>query len=249
MTASNKLWIHGISGRMGGAIRQELSSFRFSLVGGSGLESGLSEIMTGLTESDCVIDVSSSQGHDTLIEAFESGELTKKRVLICTTGLSKHQLGHWKQEAKPRGLTVLAAPNTSLGILLMLKSALVVTGLSLANGFDIEMEETHHRGKTDIPSGTALFLAKNICKSNPKLKISERKKGSREKNELGISSIRGGGVYGEHKIRFLGDHEELCITHRAFSRALFARGSLILAEWLFKQEPGFHYLEEVSLTP
>ncbi|MBI2603906.1 MAG: 4-hydroxy-tetrahydrodipicolinate reductase [Deltaproteobacteria bacterium] len=248
MTTQPKLWVHGLTGRMGASIRQELGAFHFSLVGGSGLESGLSELSSGLSESDCIIDVTSPIGHDTLIEAFEGGELTKKRVLICTTGLSKQQLGHWKQTAKPRGLTVLAAPNTSLGILLMLKSALAVAGLSLANGFDIEMEETHHRGKADAPSGTAIFLARNLCKTNPKLKVTSQRKGAREKNEIGISATRGGGVFGEHRIRFLGDHEELAITHRAFSRSLFARGALLLTEWLVKQQPGFHKLEEVSLN-
>ena len=81
------------------------------------------------------------------------------------------------------------------------------------NNFDIRIEETHHKNKIDSPSGTALFLQKNIRKIVQFRKIETLK-------------IRAGGIFGEHKIRFLGENEELRITHRAFSRRLFAQGAL-----------------------
>jgi 4-hydroxy-tetrahydrodipicolinate reductase len=95
-------------------------------------------------------------------------------------------------------------------------------------GFDIEITETHHRMKADAPSGTALLLADVIHSALPGSTIDFNRTGARKKNSIGVHSVRGGGIFGEHDIRLISDDEELSISHRAFSRALFAKGALSL---------------------
>ncbi len=71
--------------------------------------------------------------------------------------------------------------------------------------------------------------------------------GQRQPQEVGVASLRGGSVFGEHEIRFLGDHEELVVSHRALSRTLFAQGALLLAGWIISRSPGAYGLEDVSI--
>ncbi len=71
---------------------------------------------------------------------------------------------------------------------------------------------------------------------------------ARQKNEIGMPPVRGGGVFGEHEVRIISDNEEVKISHRAFSRALFSKGALDLGHWLLAQKPGFYHLEDVKLS-
>jgi 4-hydroxy-tetrahydrodipicolinate reductase len=114
-------------------------------------------------------------------------------------------------------------------------------------GFDIEIVESHHRNKVDSPSGTALLLAKNISEEIPKSEIISSRKSKRRAEEIGVHSIRGGNVFGEHHISFLGDSEEIVFSHRALSRSLFANGALVLGKWLADRKPGFYGLSDVEL--
>ena len=113
----------------------------------------------------------------------------------------------------------------------------------LGVSFDIEMHETHHRGKKDAPSGTARLIAHVLAQGGENLeplKIIDHRLGVRSADELGISSSRGGVVFGEHEIRFLGMSEEITVTHRALQRELFVDGALTLMKWLLCQKPGFY---------
>ena len=93
----------------------------------------------------------------------------------------------------------------------------------------------------DAPSGTAKFLADRLAATLGKTVISGRE-GLRAASEIGVTSLRGGSVFGEHEIQFLGDEEEMRVSHRALSRGLFAKGSLLLTQWVKRQKPGFHRL-------
>lgn len=253
-----RVWINGLSGRMGLELQTLIaSSERWDLIGGSSIgelvdrESGVSEadwkrLPDCLNRSDVLIDFSAPAGNAELLRFFKDSAVHDKAVLIGTTGLDAEQRDEWKRLAQERKLRLLLAPNTSLGVLLTLKVSQQVAGVLSAFNFDIEVVESHHRAKIDAPSGTAKFLAEGVAQSVDKQTIYGRT-GQRKPQEVGIASLRGGSVFGEHEIRFLGDHEELVVSHRALSRTLFAQGALLLAGWVVGQTPGSWRLEDVSI--
>jgi 4-hydroxy-tetrahydrodipicolinate reductase len=247
---STHVWIHGILGKVGQVLESAVrKSDGLKLQGGSDLNTTATELEQALLKSNLVIDFTSAEGNSALYKAFskQKDHLQNIAVLICSTGLTDEQKEFWEKLGKNSRLRVLFAPNTSIGILMLLKSALLIASLSQESGFDIEIEECHHREKKDSPSGTALFLAESLQASLPKSRIIEGRKGPRHKHEIGITCTRGGGVFGEHKIKFLGDFEELTLIHRAFSRELYAKGTIALAKWLWKQPAGVYSLKDVVI--
>ncbi len=259
MSQSLSLWINGLSGKMGLELQTLIaSSERWDLIGGTGAGelvdrvSGLSytdwqKLPECLSRTDVLVDFSAHSANAELLKVFqENSNLRDKAVLIGTTGLAPAQKEAWAQVAKDRRLRLLLAPNTSLGILLTLKISQQLAGVLNELNFDIEVLETHHRAKIDAPSGTGTFLADGLARTVDK-RTTYGRTGLRETNEIGIASLRGGSVFGEHEIRFLGDHEELLVSHRALSRQLFAQGALLLASWVVTQNPGSWHLDDVTI--
>lgn len=250
-----KIWLHGLNGKMGKEIYDLINSTysNFVVLGGSSRSSLtiegetsefiLSKFLSSVEEADIIIDFSTPAGNKQLFAAISS--LSKKRVLIGTTGLSESQINDWKDSSH----TTLVAPNTSLGILLTMQISRQISRILHPLGFDIELIESHHRSKQDSPSGTALFIAEALCKDSS-LIMNTNRQGPRSTNELGISAVRGGSVFGEHELRFMGDLEEISISHKALSRKLFATGAIVLAKWLSKQdlnESKLYGLEDIQL--
>ncbi len=144
-------------------------------------------------------------------------------------------------------IPVFQSANMSYDICLMKKIVAEVTK-ALSNT-DIEIIETHHNRKVDAPSGTALLLADSI---NSVLKdkkeynfdrLSKREK--RSNKEIGFSSIRGGNIVGEHTVSFFGESETFEITHKAYSRAVFAEGALKAARFIIEKENGYYKMEDM----
>lgn len=248
-----KIWINGITGRMGQTLKSIINdSKNFELLGGSALnhfEIGHSKkekpYPEMLKSADLVIDFSSTDGNLAFFEIFEKTHEPPQSILIATTGMTGEQIKQWSKLVKSRGLRCLIAPNTSLGVLIQMQVSKQVAKIMQQHDFDIEILESHHRYKKDSPSGTAKFLAENIA-SQQNLEISTHRTGQRKRNELGLVALRGGNVFGEHTIKFLGLNEELEIKHTALSRDLFAKGALVLGDWLKKQDPGLYQLEDVD---
>lgn len=145
---------------------------------------------------------------------------------------------------------VLVAPNFSPGVNLML--ALSETAArALGPGFDLEVAEIHHRHKRDAPSGTALAVGEALARGRgvdfSKARVSSRDGdvGARTGDEIGVLALRGGGVVGEHTAYFFGAGERIEITHRAESRAIFARGAVRAASWLAGKAPGRYHMRDV----
>lgn len=241
-------WLHGISGKMGLALKEEISkSSTFLLSGGSDYSTSLQDFETGLGQCNHIIDFSSPEGHLVLQNLVKKNQIVDKSILIGTTGLSVEQKKFWSEFASKCNLRVLIAPNTSLGIMMLVKSSVKVAQLCFNAKFDIEIEETHHRAKKDSPSGTALFIAESLQQHLPFMTLKNHRSGSRGANEIGLSVTRGGGVFGEHTVRFLGDFEEFSLSHRAYSRELFSRGALVLSQWLLQQKSGSYTLHDIDL--
>ena len=114
---------------------------------------------------------------------------------------------------------------------------------------DIEIIETHHNRKIDSPSGTALFLADSINEAKDNKMIYEfdrhNKHEKRNKLEIGFSSIRGGNIVGEHTVQFFGEHETLEITHKCYSRTVFANGAVMAAKYIVNKNSGMYNMNDL----
>lgn len=195
-------------------------------------------------EADVIVDFASVKAIDELLEYSVKKKLP---VVVCTTGLSEEQVK--KVEEASRQVAVLRSANMSLGVNLLLK-LVKEAALTLAEaGFDIEILEKHHNQKLDAPSGTALALADSINEAMDQAyhykydRTLTREK--RDKTEIGIQSIRGGSIVGEHDVIFAGTDEVITFNHTAYSKAIFAKGAVSAAKFLAGKKPGFYTMKDV----
>ncbi len=164
-----------------------------------------------------------------------------KAAVIGTTGLSADD--QRAVDALAAVAPIVVAANFSIGINLM--HGLVLTAArTLGPEWDAEVIETHHRGKRDAPSGTALMIARAIAAGHGsdydavKRHARDGDIGPRPRGQIGVSTVRGGDVIGEHTAAFFGPAERIEITHRASSRLIFAAGALRAAAWAVGKPPG-----------
>jgi 4-hydroxy-tetrahydrodipicolinate reductase len=144
-----------------------------------------------------------------------------------------------------RVIPIIAAPNFSVGVNALFWLA-AKTHQLLGDGFDVEIVEAHHRQKKDAPSGTAKRLAETLASAPAQIAYGrEGMVGARKRGEIGIHSIRGGDIVGDHTVVFAGMGERLELTHRASSRETFAAGALRAAIWIVGRAPGIYSMEDV----
>ena len=182
------------------------------------------------------------------VATFKILEYAKKNkipTVIATTGFDDEQLKEIEKISKE--IPIFKSANMSLEINLMASIVQKITNVLIES--DIEIIETHHNQKIDSPSGTAILLADAINKVLDEKKEYNfnrmQKRGKRSKNEIGFSSIRGGNIVGEHTVQFFGENETLEITHRSYSRQVFAEGALKAANFLVKQPNGLYNMENL----
>jgi 4-hydroxy-tetrahydrodipicolinate reductase len=231
-----KIAIAGINGRMGCEIvAASKNDPDFDVA--AGLAPG--ERVDKLPPIDVLIDFTTAEA--TIGLARESAALGIPFV-SGVTGLSPSQSDELRNIGK--AVPVFYSRNFSVGI-----SALLQLLPSLAqalDGYDIEVIEAHHRHKIDAPSGTAIAVAEAIT-SGTNASIVHGREGvaPRQRGEIGMHSIRGGGNTGEHTILFMNDGEEIRIGHRAFSRSAFAVGALSAARFVVGRDPGFYDMTDL----
>lgn len=257
-----ELVVSGATGRMGrvlGARIREAADLR--ALGGiapdrpaEGVEAiGYPEIVDPadsaalIARADAIIDFSAPSQLATLLDVAGDA-LAGRALLVGTTGL-----GHDVRaglDALADSAAVLVAANFSVGVNVM--AALVERAArALPPDYDIEIVEAHHRGKEDAPSGTALWLGEAASMGRGGSLAENRRDGRsgrvgpRPTGEIGLHAVRGGGVAGEHTVRFLGDAEEVTLGHRAGDRGLFAEGALMAARWLAGKAPGRYTMKQV----
>jgi len=172
----------------------------------------------------------------------------KKPMVIGTTGFNQDQFEKIKELTK--NIPCVLSPNMSLGVNVLFKLVELVAKV-LGKGYDIEIIEFHHRLKRDAPSGTALKLGQKIADvlgiNLEEKAIFGRKglTGPRSEGEIGILSLRGGDVIGEHAVIFATEGERLELTHKASSRMTFAQGAIRAALWVVGKPPGLYEMEDV----
>ena len=246
-----KVILHGCNGRMGQMLSDLIAKDEEMTVVAGIEPSGeakndypVYKLFDELKETaDVIIDFSTASAIDSLLDYCEK---THTPLVLCSTGLSKAQLDRVEKLAKESA--VLVSANMSLGINVLLKLLKSVTKTLYGNGFDIEIVEKHHNQKIDAPSGTALALADmmkeeldDISYNLDRSKV--RKK--RERNEIGISAVRGGTIVGEHEVIFAGTDEVIEIKHTAYSRAIFAKGAMSAAKFLSGKSAGKYSMSDV----
>lgn len=171
---------------------------------------------------------------------------TNTGIVIATTGLSEEQEIRIKEASKKT--PIFRSPNTSLGINLILDLAKKSTNI-LNGEFDIEIIEKHHNKKIDAPSGTAYMIARTINEEmNNSMQYNygrEGKASKRDKSEIGIHSIRGGNIAGEHTVIFAGMDEIIEIKHTALSKSVFARGAIKAAKYISNKAPDLYSMNSL----
>jgi 4-hydroxy-tetrahydrodipicolinate reductase len=199
--------------------------------------------------ADVMVDFSLPEGFRArLAECLKHGT----PFVSGTTGLTADDFTGLDEAAQT--IPVLWAPNMSVGVNLLFALAKQAAA-SLPETYDIEIVEMHHRRKVDAPSGTALGLLRAVCAGNGRNAAEvvkhgrEGHTGERTRKEIGMHTLRGGDVVGDHTVIFATEGERIELTHKASSRDTFAAGAVRAAEWLAGKEPGLYGMHEVLGLP
>ena len=195
-------------------------------------------------KADAIIDFAAAAAVDKLLDYAVDKQVP---VVLCTTGLSPEQLN--KVSLCSEKVAILKSANMSLGINTLMKLLKDAANVFAPAGYDIEIVEKHHNQKVDAPSGTALALADSMNQAmDGQYAYTCDRSTRREKRnpkEIGISSVRGGSIVGEHDVIFAGKDEVVTFSHTAYSKAIFAKGALEAAKFLAGKAPGMYSMTDV----
>ena len=261
-----KIAVAGAAGRMGGRIialsgeyegieiagaferagHKDLGKDVGEIAGAGPLGVKLSEgVLSVIDAAELVIDFTAPEA---TIANMEEAAARGKAMVIGTTGIDK--AGQEKIRSLSSKVPCVYAGNMSLGINLLMKIVGDIAG-ALGPDYDVEVIEAHHKMKKDAPSGTALMLAGAAADALgldlDRDGVFERHGiiGERKKGEIGVQTIRGGDIVGEHTVMFIGMGERVEVSHRVSNRDTFARGALKAALWLKGKGPGLYNMQDV----
>jgi 4-hydroxy-tetrahydrodipicolinate reductase len=194
---------------------------------------------------DVLIDFTSPK---VSLKNLEVCALKKKAIVIGSTGFTPDERALAAELA--RDIPCVLAPNMSVGVNVCFK-ILKDIAKTLGDDFDVEIVESHHKLKKDSPSGTAVrmgeVVAEALGRDYNKVANYHREGicGERTKEEIGMQTIRGGDIVGEHTVYFIGMGERIELTHRAHTRDMFSRGSVRAARWIAGKAPGIYDMQDV----
>ncbi len=201
-------------------------------------------ILESTKDANVIIDFT---GAEPTYSNLENYAAAGKPLVIGSTGFSDSQKKDIENLSTK--IPVILAPNMSLGVNVALR--LIEEAAKLLQGYDIELVETHHNMKKDAPSGTAMAMAEAAAKGAD-ISLSDNAVycrhgiiGERKPKEIGIQTLRGGDVAGDHTVYFFGNGERIEITHRAHSRQTFAQGAVTAALWLYNKPNGLYSMKDV----
>ncbi len=245
-----EVMVNGCSGKMGQIVCDLIEQSSEFI-----LKSGFDRTVTGefafpvfdkienITEkSDVIIDFSVPVATFRILDYAVQNSIP---VVIATTGFSKEE--EKKIESYSKQIPIFKSANMSYDIMIMKK--LVQWLAPLLKDTNIEITETHHNRKIDSPSGTAQMLADTINTSLGHQLYCEYnrhdKREKRNKNEIGMNSIRGGNIVGEHSVQFFGEFETFEVKHTSYSRNVFAEGALKAAKFILNKSNGLYCMEDM----
>ena len=238
-----RIAVAGSSGRMGQMLIEAVHAAPDCALAGT-LDIGV-DIRAGLAKAQVLIDFTRPEG--TLAHLAACRDLGVKAV-IGTTGFSDAQKAEIAAHA--RHIAIVLAPNMSVGVNVVLK-LLDMAAHALAEGYDIEIVEAHHRHKVDAPSGTALKMGEVLAAAQGRelkdVAVYARQgiTGERQPGSIGFATVRGGDIVGDHSVMFCGTGERIEITHKSASRATYAEGALRAARFLADRPHGLFGMDDV----
>lgn len=233
--------INGGKGRMGHAVATRAQEMGVAVAASVDLGDDLA---AAVKRGDVVVDFSS---HNATRSVLEQAVAQRKPVVLGTTGHAADEKK--KLLALAAQVPCVWAGNFSVGVNLLFALTRRASAV-LGADYDAEVIEMHHRFKKDAPSGTAARLLEIILEER-KLDAKalrhgrEGVPGERASTEVGVHSLRGGDVVGDHTVMFAALGERLELTHKASDRAIFARGALRAAQWVVSQKPGVYDMQDV----
>jgi 4-hydroxy-tetrahydrodipicolinate reductase len=240
--ATPGLSLHGAVERPGAAIGQDAAALAGLPAAGVKVVDALAAALPG---ADVLIDFTHFEASAAHAEACAAAGVA---AVIGSTGFTPEARA--RVAAAARRVPVLLSPNMSLGVNVLfelVKQAAAVLG----DAYDVEIVELHHKKKKDAPSGTAVKLAEVAAEAlhrDPTRDLTYARHGmigERPAREIGVQTVRGGDIVGEHTVYFCGEGERLELTHRATAREQFARGAVRAAGWLPGRAPGLYDMADV----
>lgn len=255
--------IMGASGRMGRMLVQAVADAQSVTLAGAfvregspfiGMDAGqmagmgrigveISTLDLTAHQADVLIDFSLPQALPAVLEACKK---TNTALVLGVTGFSDDDELSIKQASQT--LPIVYAGNYSTGVNLSL-NLLATTAKTLGLCADVEIIESHHKYKKDAPSGTALMMANAVAaargQSSDCFVFGREGIDTRQEGDIGIHAVRGGEIVGEHTVQFIMNGEIVEITHKAFSRHVFATGAVKAGVWLSTQNAGLYDMGDV----
>ena len=234
--------IYGSQGRMGQTIAEIVPALGGQLAGGADVGDDPADLAR---KADVLVDFSSPSALEAHLTAARAA---RTPIMIGTTGLSEKH--HRMIDEAAAEIAVLQTGNTSMGVGLLARLVREAAA-RLGTDWDIEIVEMHHRHKVDAPSGTAQMLGAAAAEGRgttlADAGVTDRAglTGARAEGTIGMASLRGGSVFGDHSVIFASSGERIELIHRADSREIFARGAVQAALWLAGQAPGRYTMAEV----
>lgn len=245
-----KILLHGAGGKMGRVVAATIAA-RTDMEIVAGVDpvemTAAFPVYKSLADvkekADVIIDFSLAKAVPALLQYVEA---TNTPVVLCTTGLTEEMNAELVRVSQKTA--VFKSGNMSLGINLLISLIKKAAPILADAGFDIEVVEKHHNLKIDAPSGTALMLAdaaKDSVENCTYVYDRHPLHQKRTKNEIGIHSIRGGTIVGEHDVIFAGLDEVVTLSHHAASKEVFATGAVKAARFLAGKGPGLYNMDDV----
>lgn len=237
-----KILVTGISGRMGQAVRQAVELNPETELA-STHDVG-QDIAAAMEQADCAIDFSF---HGFTPELLAAAVAQQKALVIGTTGHTDEERAAIAEAAK--SIPIVYASNYSVGVNTLFWLTRKAT--AILKDYDIEIVEMHHHHKLDAPSGTARTLAEVVCEGtgmNYDTDVMHGRfgiVGARPQRQIGMHSMRGGDVVGDHTVIYATDGERVELTHKASSRMTFAGGAVRAALWLAGKTSGLYNMQDV----
>jgi 4-hydroxy-tetrahydrodipicolinate reductase len=185
---------------------------------------------------------------ETSLEHIKACAALGKPIVIGSTGFTKDHLGEVNKYVQK--IPCVLSPNMSVGVNVCYK-LLADMAKTLGHDFDVEIVELHHRMKKDAPSGTAVRMGEVVANALGRdyRQVANYHRegitGERTKEEIGMQTVRGGDIVGEHTVYFIGMGERIELTHRAQTRDMFARGAVRAAKWVAGKKPGLYDMQDV----
>lgn len=203
------------------------------------------DLAKAIDKGDVIIDFTH---HEATVVHMTLAAEKKKAMVVGTTGFTSAEMETIRRLTKK--IPCVLAPNMSVGVNVMFKVLNDVARI-LGPDYNVEIIEAHHYTKKDAPSGTAMKMAQIVAdalgRDLEKDAVYERKGmiGERKKTEIGIQTIRGGDIVGEHDVMFITSGERLEFIHKAHSRDNFARGAVRAAMWVVSHKQGLYDMQDV----